>query len=905
MGDIMSKVCCYCIAKNESKFVNRFMDSVKDADLVVVGDTGSTDDTIEQFRARGAVVHQIEVVPWRFDVARNKVIDLVPPEYDCLFSIDIDETIETKGWKQKILAAWPDKTRLRYRYAWSLRQDGTPDQQFTYDKIHSRELRWVSPCHEVLEGVDHGGWVDLAVYHRPDPSKSRGSYLGLLEMAVQERPDDQRILHYYGRELFYRGRTEDTQTVLGRHIDLADAWPAERAESCRMLAECAIKMGYPDQADNYYKKAIQICPAAREPRIFYAQWLQGHGKHQECYEQCLAALQITQRLNHYLEGRYSWEEGPYDLGSTSAYYIGKLQEARKWVDIAYKLAPQDPRIAKNWSIVSSFTADGKTPTQTQHDPALVELFASRLKARIKMAPPAPKGEGRGVVIPAGGQYAVSGYVAVRALRDTGCKLPVEIWYSGDELDQRARAKFEAVEGVVCRNLEDCGFSASQRFGWAIKPICLMNSRFNDILYLDSDIYPLVDPTALFELPDYQKTGAVFRADGTSDQSFGKVLADLWRILGIRAPADNKLPIVDSGVMLLDRSRVWPALCGARFMNDNAPIFYQYCYGDKDTFPTAFILAGLSFCRRLETETVAHDGKIFFRHKDQQGKVQFQHRLHAKFDQNPIVPLLGFLGEDIARRYIVEFLACPGSEQLCGQPAVPVPLPVPLSVVMRVRNRHQQAVQSIPAWLEFLGSLDELIIVDYSDQEGTAQWCTSLGDPRLRIVSVPGREHFHAAHAHNVGIRAARHEWVVLSDSDQLPTEALVRDCRTIPEGMFGVMPWDLERLDLCGFFAAPRSKLIEIGGAEEALVCYGHEDSSIRWSLVWLGLGMHVLTNLPRSLAHSEEARTACMDPGVTRKDSDRQNEAILKILRDRHPYRNNSGRDWGLGGVVVDAEPV
>lgn len=44
------KVCVYAICKNEAKFVERWYNSMKEADLIIVGDTGSTDDTIEKLK---------------------------------------------------------------------------------------------------------------------------------------------------------------------------------------------------------------------------------------------------------------------------------------------------------------------------------------------------------------------------------------------------------------------------------------------------------------------------------------------------------------------------------------------------------------------------------------------------------------------------------------------------------------------------------------------------------------------------------------------------------------------------------------------------------------------------------------------------------------------------------------
>ena len=61
------KICVYAISKNEEKFVDRWMDSVSEADEVFVLDTGSTDETVEKLKKRGASVKIKEIKPWRFD----------------------------------------------------------------------------------------------------------------------------------------------------------------------------------------------------------------------------------------------------------------------------------------------------------------------------------------------------------------------------------------------------------------------------------------------------------------------------------------------------------------------------------------------------------------------------------------------------------------------------------------------------------------------------------------------------------------------------------------------------------------------------------------------------------------------------------------------------------------------
>jgi len=68
------KIAVYAISKNEEQFVKRFCESAKDADIILIGDTGSTDNTAELGRQCGATVVDIRIKPWRFDKAREAVL---------------------------------------------------------------------------------------------------------------------------------------------------------------------------------------------------------------------------------------------------------------------------------------------------------------------------------------------------------------------------------------------------------------------------------------------------------------------------------------------------------------------------------------------------------------------------------------------------------------------------------------------------------------------------------------------------------------------------------------------------------------------------------------------------------------------------------------------------------------
>ena len=179
---------------------------MKEADEIYVLDTGSTDNTVKLLCDNGVNVRVEEITPWRFDVARNKSLDMVPDDVDICVCTDLDELF-VPGWRSELEKVWKDGTnRLRYIYNWSLDDKGKPIISFYGEKIHSRNgYRWTHPVHEVLsfDGDDEKFITtdNVIINHYPDSSKSRSSYLPLLELSVKECPDDDRNMHYLGRKV--------------------------------------------------------------------------------------------------------------------------------------------------------------------------------------------------------------------------------------------------------------------------------------------------------------------------------------------------------------------------------------------------------------------------------------------------------------------------------------------------------------------------------------------------------------------------------------------------------------------------------------------------------------------------------------------------------------------------------
>lgn len=83
------KVCVYAICKNEEKNIDRWYRSVSEADEIYVLDTGSSDNSVNKLREYGVFVKEEVINPFRFDVARNKSLEMVPGDADICVCVDL------------------------------------------------------------------------------------------------------------------------------------------------------------------------------------------------------------------------------------------------------------------------------------------------------------------------------------------------------------------------------------------------------------------------------------------------------------------------------------------------------------------------------------------------------------------------------------------------------------------------------------------------------------------------------------------------------------------------------------------------------------------------------------------------------------------------------------------------
>lgn len=346
------KICVYAIAKNEENFVDRWVRSMSEADEIYVLDTGSSDQTVKKLREAKVNVVIKPVVPFRFDVARNESLRLVPIDTDICVCTDLDEVF-LPGWRSELEKAWScDVTRARYNYNWKLDCNDKPIVNFYIDKIHERKnYTWKHPVHEVLVSNNKENFITLdniTLNHYPDSNKSRASYLPLLELSVREDPEDDRNMHYLGREYMYYGEWEKCIDTLKKHLNLRGAtWKDERCASMRFIARSYINLGDYSSAIKWLDKAIKEAPYLRDAYVEKALFSYKLGNFLEVERDCLLALNIKENRKSYINESFSWDGTVYDLLAISNYYQRRYEYANYFNDLALEMDPNNERLKNN------------------------------------------------------------------------------------------------------------------------------------------------------------------------------------------------------------------------------------------------------------------------------------------------------------------------------------------------------------------------------------------------------------------------------------------------------------------------------------------------------------------------------------------------------------------------------
>lgn len=214
-----------------------------------------------------------------------------------------------------------------------------------------------------------------------------------------------------------------------------------------------------------------------------------------------------------------------------------------------------------------------------------------------------KSKTRGIVTTASSNYMSVLVVSLRMLRQSGSKLAVEVWLNDRKEYMLNRHYCEQILpelNAECRLFSDViseGPAIENIKSYQCKAFALLFSSFENIMFLDSDSFPVWNPDDFLLLDPFRSNGLVTWPDfwqSTTSHLF-------FDIAGIDEPPLHIRPCSESGQMLISKRTHGAVLILAAYYNYYGPDYYYPMFsqgaqgqGDKETFLHAALALDLPF-----------------------------------------------------------------------------------------------------------------------------------------------------------------------------------------------------------------------------------------------------------------------------------------------------------------------
>lgn len=215
------KTAAYTICKNEIDKVEQWIYYTKDFDYRVILDTGSTDGTYEAFKkVPNIILDQFIMDDFRFDIPRNKNLDMVPKDVDWCLSPDVDEyfSINVLEQMEKTIKENPLVTNIACTRLdiYSKEVFVGPPKHIGTNKIHRRfDYDWKMPIYEHLSYVGKENELEIFnhqifLVHDQNIHKPRSQlYFELMKKEFKNNPNNNWNNWFLANEYYIRKDLEN------------------------------------------------------------------------------------------------------------------------------------------------------------------------------------------------------------------------------------------------------------------------------------------------------------------------------------------------------------------------------------------------------------------------------------------------------------------------------------------------------------------------------------------------------------------------------------------------------------------------------------------------------------------------------------------------------------------------
>jgi glycosyltransferase involved in cell wall biosynthesis len=253
------------IVKNESAMLERCLNSVKDADEIIVVDTGSEDNTVEIAKKFTDKVYTDYKWEDNFAKARNHAISKCTGDW--ILSIDADDILEEGGIAKirKVIEAHPEQFCFNVQF---VTEGGEATHSIPYLYKNCKEVYFCGAAHNYLSipASIHSN-VKITYGHSPAHKKDPDRTLRILKKAVDENMSKPREMFYLAREYRYRSLWIPCLYWCDQYLKIA-TWGPERADGFLMKARALWNLKRGEEARDACLQAIKINANFKEALLF-------------------------------------------------------------------------------------------------------------------------------------------------------------------------------------------------------------------------------------------------------------------------------------------------------------------------------------------------------------------------------------------------------------------------------------------------------------------------------------------------------------------------------------------------------------------------------------------------------------------------------------------------------------
>lgn len=227
--------------------------------------------------------------------------------------------------------------------------------------------------------------------------------------------------------------------------------------------------------------------------------------------------------------------------------------------------------------------------------AMVDMI--KRTGKLNSEPPACSG--RGVLIMGGGKYLSWAWCVAKRIRDLGCQLPIQVWFLGpSEMPRWAVPFFTSLDVETVDTLDYLKIHPHRTLqqyvgekkwtlaGWVAKNFAIEHSPWEQVLYLDSDAFPSINPEKMFEDSHVKETGSLFFSDVCSHRKSN------WPFVycGLEIPRKEW----EAGQKIVHKTKAWMGLRWANWMLEHLDTWGVNLHGDKECDHLGFKVSGVPY-----------------------------------------------------------------------------------------------------------------------------------------------------------------------------------------------------------------------------------------------------------------------------------------------------------------------